>query len=236
MRLVTQLQLRTRVRRRCDIESEVARFPDLELNDYINEGLAQLQVELIKMRGQGYLETSSTITTVSNQELYALPTTFLELTKVFYLQDGRERVLRIYEQFETDGLVEPRVWDWVSDPGYRIVGDSISFRPRPQGIYTVTINFIPASRTLISDSDTFDGLDGFEEFVVCWASKLVAIKQGDDQRMAMASQLAGEAKQRLEAIQGDRNAAEAPHMVDVRGDKWWLGGRRGFGRRRFPLP
>ena len=63
-----------------------------------------------------------------------------------------------------------------------------------------------------------------------YAMQLVAAKQGDDSRMAMAQSMMGQAVQNIQAIQHNRNAAESPHMVDVRGDKWWLGGRRGPGR------
>lgn len=230
-RLVQLVELRTALRQATDTESELSRFPDAEMNGYINRGIAQLHVKVLAERGQGFQELTTTISTVKGQELYTLPAAFLEVVKVFMVLDGSERVLHTYEEFETDGIRDQASYFWVP-PQYRIVSDSISLRRTPDAVYTISIKYVPSAVVLVGDSSTFDGIDGFEEYVIGYAAGLVGMKQGDDARIGMAENMQAKAVQNIQAIQHARNAAEAPHMVDVRGDKWWLGGRRGLGRWR----
>lgn len=232
-RVVTLLTLRTRLRRRADIEGETARFPDAELNDYINEGIAALHTEILRERPQGFGENQTTFSTVYNQELYPLPVNFMNLTKVFVIINGFEHVLRTYEQFDTNGLVEPVNWDQIINPVYRIVGDQISLRPRPSTVMTVYVNYVPCVGTLVADSDTFDGVDGFEEVALGWALKQVSVKQGDDQRMGMANDMYAGALDRLRGIMHAKNAAEPARMTDMRGGA--LQNHR-WRQRRWPLP
>lgn len=231
-RLVTLLEARTAVRRRSDIENELARFPDVEINDYVNAGIAQLHMEVLRLRGQGFGELATSFPTIANTELYILPAAFLEITKVFTVVDGVERVLHTYEPFDTDGLTEPATWDSDLDApwAYRIESDSISIRPKPKTIRTITVKYIASAVKLTTDVSTFDGIDGFEEVVYGWACQLIAIKQGDDGRAGMAQGLMGQGLDRIRGIQHARNAAEAPRMQDVRGGalygSGWRRGRR----------
>lgn len=232
-RLVTLLEARTAVRRRSDIENELARFPDVEINDYINAGIAQLHMEVLRLRGQGFGELQTSFPTVAAQEQYVLPAAFLEVLKVFTVINGVERVLHAYGPFETDGLTEPATWDSDLDSpwSYRLVLDSISLRPKPKSVRTIFVNYIASAVKLTTDVSTFDGVDGFEEVAYGWACQLVAMKQGDDARNAAAQGLMGLGLDRIRGVQHARNAAEAPRVQDVRGGALYGSGWRRGSRR-----
>src|SRR5882762_7912240 len=125
-RPVSLAVLRDRLRWRTDTQNELTRFPDAELNDCINEGIANFHAEVLRCRGQGFGETQTTITTAYGVQVYPLPAAALEVAKVWMTINSAERVLRTYEEFETDGLVEPVSFETIIDPSYRITGDNIS--------------------------------------------------------------------------------------------------------------
>lgn len=226
-RLVQLIDLRAAVRQATDIQSELARFPDAEINGYVNRGIAQLHVKLVAARGQGFQETTTTLSTVISQELYTLPATFLEVVNVFMVIDGARRIIRTYEEMETDGLRTSNVgYDWCKQPFYRLSGDQMSILPTPATVQTINIKYIPSAVVLTTDTSTLDGIDGFEEYVIGYAGQLVSTKQGDDGRMAMMMQQQQQALANILAIQKARNAAEAPRMVDVKGGDWWSNRRR----------
>lgn len=230
-RNVSRGDLRDQVRLRPDIQNEVRRFPDSELNYYINEGIAQFHAEMVRARGQGFSEATTSFATVNGQELYALPAALLEVVKVWTRIDGIERDLHSYEEWDTQGLVEPQsINSSYSNFGYRISGDNISIRPIPSDVLTIRIKYITTAIKLTNDASTLDGVDGLEEFVILWAARRVALKNRDEFLIAALKLESDEMLERLRAIQPARNAAEAPRLGDVRQDK--LSWRRWS--RRFP--
>jgi hypothetical protein len=215
-RNVTLTTLKSRVRWRTDTENETTRFSDTNIVDAINEGLAKLHSRMVRARGESYLESTSTVSTVNGTESYALPASFLSLLKVYTTIDNREIVLTPYEFVETDGYTDTSSWSPLVDLQYRLRGANISFRPIPDAAHTVTLVYAPASVLLVSGSDTVDGVDGLEEFAVAWAAKRIATQQRD---FALCNVLDGEMERGLQEIDGlchARDAAMPPRMLDVK--------------------
>lgn len=215
-RTVTLATLRSRVRWRTDTENETTRFSDANITDALNEGIAKLHSRIVRARGEGYYESSTTVNTAAGTETYTLPATFFSLLKVFATIDGREYVFTPYEAVETDGLRDNVSWGTLTEIQYRLRGGNISFRPVPNGVYPVTIVFAPASGLLVNTSDTLDGIDGLEEFAVCWAAKRIAMQQRD---FALCGVLDGEMERAFQEIDGlchARDAALPPRMLDVK--------------------
>ena len=67
--------LRLMVRRRADIENDPF-HPDSEIDDYINESIAELYGKLVLARGDEYYATSVAGTTVGGTRTVALPADF----------------------------------------------------------------------------------------------------------------------------------------------------------------
>lgn len=230
-RNVDLVTLRTRVRDRSDTENETQRFTDARINDYVNEGIAQFHARVLRARGQGFAEVSTFITTSIGVEIYALPAQLLELVKVYTKIDGVERVLETYEEFDTNYMSDPGSWGLYRDPShYRIIGDNISLRPTPSEVRIVNIKYIATAVKLVADSNTVDGIDGFEEFIVAWAAQRAAIKNRDwELKGTLDADIAAQIDQ-IEAVQPARNAAQAPRMQDVKPLGW---GNRTYRRRIY---
>lgn len=229
-RQVDLATIRTRVRWRTDTMNEVSRFPDAELNDCINEGIATFHMQLLRVRGQGFSEATTSFATVGGVEIYSLPAELLQLRKVYTYINGFEKVLRVYEEIETEGLSDPVSWETILDPSYRIIGDNISFRPIPTTVNTIYVKFVATAVKLVSDTNAVDGVDGLEEFIVAWAGKRVAIKNRDEWLCGLFDGEMAAALDCLRTTQSARNAAEPPRMQDVRGGAhYWRRGTRRWG-------
>lgn len=213
---VTLAALRDHVRRRTDTENETSRFPNAGLDADINVGIKHFHAERVRMRGQGFDESLTFVTTVAGQELYALPAQLMEVVKVYTRIYGSERQLTPYEEVETDGMVEPSSWPAAGNIGFRMVGNNISFRPAPDAAHTVYIKYVATAVQLFEPSNTVDFVDGFEEFVVAWAAKRIATKNGDKGLAALCEEDMASTLDRLRAIEHARNAVSPPRMLDVR--------------------
>ena len=163
----TLLQLRNRARRRADIEKFTDRFPDPELNDEINESIARLYAILVSNRGVGYYETSTTFNTVAGTAQYALPDDFMALTSLETVISGSNVYLRSYGQMDRPWLKNISDWSLANmAPLYRLRGNYVDFAPVPNAAYPVTMCYVPAPAPLTTDQMSFDGICGFEEWVV----------------------------------------------------------------------
>ena len=90
--MTTRLLIRNKVRQRADIESDTVRFPDSELNQYINDSLKKLQGHLL---ARGILrDEASHIFFADGSTNYALPDDFLATIAVFKRDCDYTRRLR----------------------------------------------------------------------------------------------------------------------------------------------
>lgn len=233
-RQVSLTTLRQRVRWRTDTENETARFPDTELDDCINEGIAQYHAERIRSDAQGFADSETTFTTVSGTELYALPAEFLEVTHVSVTVDGRDRDLRLYDQWELETLSAISVRQDADFGFYRLVGDNISLKPTPKRARVVRVKFKGTAVRLTAPSNTVDGVVGLEEFIVAWASQRLAIKDRNWDLKGILETDKQEILDRMRAIDANRNASEPTRMADaagrLRNNRPWCrwGSRRGL--------
>lgn len=174
MRGRTLAQLRTDVRRRADIVNSDF-ISDDELNELINGSIAVLYGKLVGVRGQEYYEKNYIFSTVAGNALYYLPTDFWQLSSV-EIQDGSFR--RVIQPFMR---VEHARWAQYAVPGG----------------YPITVYYVPAPQRLESDSDFFDGIAGWEEWVVLDAAIKCLQKEESD-----VSVLAGQKAAVEDAIRG----------------------------------
>lgn len=227
-RQVSLTTLRAQVRQRTDTENETSRFTVAEVDGYINAGIAQFHQELVLACGQGFDEATTFFTTAKDVEMYSLPADWLSIRKLWSKQDGVEYVLDTYQDPETDGIVEPAGYPQIMR--YRIVGDNISIRPTPDVARVVNVKYLTTTTDLVAPGNTVNGIDGLEEYIICWASKQIAIKQRDDLLISMLDAQRAEVRSRLIALQRARNSDDPPRMIDRRGmaeanrrSFWWRG-------------
>lgn len=231
MRAVPLSTLLLRVRRAADIESATTRFPDSELTDYLNESLAELYELIRSSFGEDFYRKVFTFSTVGQSATYNLPSDFQELISVDVPLGGNlvltarpylesERNLYKFFPFGAWTMHQP-IW-------YRLTGASdstgvtssqtISFIPTPTGAYTVNVNYVPNATVLVSGSDSFDGVAGWEQYAVLDAARKVAIKDKDTELLAMLGGLKAEQQMRIEKMAAEHDSGQPHRVADVTKD------------------
>lgn len=206
--------MRTEVRRRANIENSTF-ITDAEIDALLNEGLNEVYDLLVQARAQEYKRSASTITTVAGTSAYALPSDFYELLSVD-IQYGSNLVMsaRPYAEFERNMYKWLPGWQLNAPVYYRLQGNNINFIPVPSGAYSVTLNYYPAYTTLVNNSDTFDGVSGWEAYGIWFA---VAACQSKHKTMdpSFAMGRVAELKRRIEGLAALRDAGNAERVHDV---------------------
>lgn len=207
----TLLQLRDRIKQRTDNEYTDGFVTDGEIDALINLHYKELY-ELLQLNGLHRVETEFAIA-ATGAVSYALPVDLFAVFAVFRVEsDGTRCYLTRHGHRTTPG---PNKSDAYT---YRVVGGlRIEFNPTPAtGNYVVT--YIPIPPDLTDDTDTLDGVLGWEEFVVIAASLDIATKEAVDPGMVglLAAQLG---RQRARIVTAARNAevTETQRVADVRG-------------------
>jgi hypothetical protein len=219
-RTATLLQLRTSAYRRADQENLTLRFPTTEVTDYINEGIGELWDMLVSANGYAYYGTKSTISLVNNTTQYSLPADFYKLHKVIYVGStagGRLELDRLSEADEVAlQVARSRVPLY-----YRVRAAYLDVYPAPFGSGTLELSYVPCATKLANDGDTFDGINGFEEYVVCYAARRMAVKDADFELANMIYQDMNRQIERIERMAADRDKGHPERVQDVRGAIQW---------------
>lgn len=219
----TLANLREDVRKRADIEAATARFPDAEINEYINQSIARLYTWLDRLDGLAYAIGTQSITTVAGTSTYALDSEVWLVKRVQYIpSSGNAVLMRKFMQSEAPFLMNSRGWNTIHPIYYRLISASqIQFLPIPAAAHTVQVIYTPAPTRLSNDASTFDGLAGFEEWVVLDAAIRCKQKDSLDPSLLVAERAEIEA---WIAVMADRDAAEPDRVQDLQdyvNVVWW---------------
>jgi hypothetical protein len=196
-RVVTLGALVTRLEQRADIEND-QHFSTSEKKTLINEGLTDLYDELVTAAPPDYYLKDHTFTTTGSESGYALPSDFYKLRRVQIATSGRRRSLLPMQ------------------PDERVVMSTSNGA-------SMVVEYIPVCTVLEDDSDTFDGVNGWEEAVVLWA----AVKVFQKKRLPIG-ELAGQYQAMLQRIRanGYQDPGSPPMMqrASLRSAVWpWAG-------------
>ena len=204
--------MRSDVRLRADLVGNQF-VSDSELNEYINQSLAELYDRLVNAHGQEFYVKQDVVTTVQNQETYTLPADHYETVYV-ELDDGSTRFrLPSYSMHERARIIGTNV----NNPGrpiaFRLQQGSLSLLPPPTGGFTIRHWYVPACVRLTSDSDSFDGVDGWEEYAIWRAVAYAQQKEQLDASFALG--MVAQMAQRIDRIAPFRAANNTERVVDV---------------------
>src|SRR6188768_974681 len=141
-RLRTLAELRAEVRERADIEGD-PHITDAEVNRFVNQSIARLH-NLAAIAGEDEFTLSIAIPTVAGTEAYAITGAFYKLVSVDVSVNGQLRPMRRWNFSERALYLNDASWGSISQPlAYRLIeGERISFLPKPDGVYTVTVWYI----------------------------------------------------------------------------------------------
>lgn len=222
---VTLASLITQTRQRADIEGSQV-VTDSELTGYINSSIKELYDILVSTYEDYYL--SETTATVTTGDSITLPTDFYKLRGLDYAEGSvyypvlpfkfSQRNQQNVELFSATPAVKSR---------YRVQGSVIKLVPAVAATGTYRVWYIPRAAELSLTTDTFDGINGWEEFVIVDAAIKCMIKQelGTQELEKQKKDLI----RRIEAMAPNRDA-DAPacikdndeHMYSFLDRRRWL--------------
>lgn len=210
MRTVTLQDIRLDCRDRADMP-RARLVSDQNLDRYINDSVARVYKMLVAARGQDYYMKDQSFTTDGrNPSQYALNSDFWQLVNVTATDGTFRRTLRPFTMKERARWQEYAV---------------------PAGL-VVTYSYVPAPDRLTDPDATFDGIAGWEEWVVLDAAMKMLEKEETD-TSAMANRRA-ELTREIELLAPDRDAGWPERVTDV-GRGWDYSYAFGGGLPRYRL-
>lgn len=217
---ITLSEIRQRCRERADMESSQF-VSDSELNFYINQSIAELHDLLVQSYGEDYYVKNVTFNTVGGQESYELSNIITD--NDFYKVRGVDARLNGDDFFtlhkfnfnERNRFQDFGLWDYlgITNVRYRIVGSQLRFIPIPDRDIEIRFWYIPRAVTLSADTDTYDDINGWIEYVVVDCAMKMLNKEESDVTILLNEKTL--LKRRIEEASGNRDASRAESIEDI---------------------
>lgn len=207
---ITLATMRSALLRRGGVEQSADLTPTV-LNDFINEGVAQVW-DLIKGKRDDRLVTSTNLATVVGVATVNLPVTFYELRKLEIVDSSTPSGFRRLRSHDLDAS---HLYATLYGKAYRyrLQGATIVLVPTPQAIESLRLWYIPLATALAADGDTFDGYNGYERLIFQYAWKLCLERQDLDP--SPADRVIAKYEADIKAAADGRDAE--PFYLDPRG-------------------
>lgn len=221
----TLAQMRERARDMSDMQTSSqsqAFITDAELDRIINRHLKSLYQKLITLRGDDYYATQTTFPSVANQATYAVPNNFFQLLKLIVSDGTRYWTV---PRYNLEQWADLRYLQNVSSSDltllrYRLTGANIEVRPAPKTAgYTFTLFYLPAFAPLVNAGDTFDGVNGWEDWACYGAAIDMLIKEESMEQAAALQAQRQTLDQQIDALAGNRDAGR-PEVVGDNMKDW----------------
>jgi hypothetical protein len=230
---ITLAQFRERARQRADME-ESTFVTDSELTTYLNDSIAELHDLLIGAYNEEYYMESVEFTTVSQQLDYDLPDgTNYNAAAQFYklrgvdskINDNDWQTVKRFNFNRRNEDVNTPVARLAGLPylEYRIVGSKIRFNRMPDAGTQIRLWYHPVAQTLSTDTDAFDDINGYADYVVVDAAIKMLNKEESDVTVLLAQKEA--LRTRIKEMAQNRDANEPESVSDIYAedsDYYWL--------------
>lgn len=207
---------------------------DAELALLADEGARGLYDLILTNQGKEYVSTDDTIATVIGQEQYELPTDFYQLLSVVgrvgdVAFDLPQWNTSEFAQLITAGAQGASPWA----SRYRITGTQstvgvaptagvrkLTILPTPREVFTITILYVPACVRADDTTDDvyYDGVSGWEEWIIWDCVAKMWAKQEQDPSFALAQR--AQVEVRIRALSGALDRVHPEVAQD------WQRGRR----------
>lgn len=182
--------IRNRARRLADMENSTF-VTDSDINQLINTYVYDLQDKLIDASPPHYSSTDLTVTITPGTIAYALPTNFRNLIAVYAVEGtNRLRPLRPIQ-----------------------MADRLSYSaPSSNGQFV--LRYIPTMPALTLDTDTLDGVAGWDELIVCLVARDMMTKEESD--VSALDQKISYLRDRIDRMAKKRSVGFPTMVQDVR--------------------
>lgn len=206
MTTVTLLQLRTDVRQRADMVNSTF-CTDAEINGYINKSYKEFFDLLVDAVEDYSLTTESFTLTDAALGVHALPAGFYKLRGLDDLTNSDyPRSVRRYNWNERNDfntyqtVVSPYKF---SNVMYRVVGANLLLLPPQNAAKPYKLWYVAIPADLSGDSDSFEAINGWDQYVVLDAAIKCLLKEESD-----VSGLLGERSKIIARIQDMKNSRD----------------------------
>jgi hypothetical protein len=160
--------------------------------------------------------------TVTGQRTYELPVDFYKLNQL-YLTDGQNTVISLDPVDHVDKpYFDANGTPATGTPGYYQLRDGyFDIFPTPNYAYTINMSYVPSCQILIGDDDTFDGINGWEDYGSHWAARKMLLKEGDIEMANLVTQDLNKLAARISNMAAERDTGAAARVQDIRGALCW---------------
>jgi hypothetical protein len=206
------------VRYQADIENELRRHPTLTITRLINQSINALRLKISSSGHPYYLAESASANTVSGTDDYAVPSDMIALYGVNITVNNRVQSMQDF------ALVERNDYSSESYPStgipvmYRLHETGyVRFIPTPDSAYAYQFVYLPTATDLSSGTDTFDGIAGWEDWVVYDVAFKIAVRDENEELAGGISALLGKKEQEIMSWAKKRHRGNPAHRQDYRG-------------------
>lgn len=202
---------------------------DSELNGWINLSYYELYDILIQKYGDDYyIAAPYAIATDGVTQQYTLPSNFYKFLGLD-LQLGNVQdswvTIRPFMFAERNRYAVPNFQSFygLTNLRYRIFGNTLFLTPIPSAGQNLRMWYVPILPELVSDSDTVNGISGWQDYICLDVAIKALLKEESDVSMLQARKQA--LISRIESAAEGRDAGNPQVVSDVvTSDMWWPGG------------
>lgn len=180
MATFTEADLRTRARRRADMENS-SFVTDAEIQDYLNSSIAELHDFMVKSY-EDYFVSEQVYNVPLATGGVSLPDDFYKALGVDYSSGGVTSTLRAFSFSERNIYNTPvAVIDRLAQPMYKIEGSKLKLIPTNSQTGSITLYYVPLPTqfsTTVTEIETV--IPGYEEFIVVATAIRMLMKEESD--------------------------------------------------------
>jgi hypothetical protein len=224
----TLTNLMADIRYQADIENQTARHTDPNLTRLINQSYGRFR-ELLSDHGHGYYLAEDPGSTVAGTATISLPSDNVRIYGLDLEVNGETRSLIEYNLLERNQF---KSWTNTQGEGipytFRIQAPTTAtLVPTPDAVYAYTWFYLPVFTDLSSGSDTIDGINGWEDWIVYDVCTKVLTRDDDDEQLQKVVGLLRKREAEILHEAGKRSVVTPPRRLDTRAQR-----RRGHLRAR----
>jgi len=180
MATFTESDLRTRARRRADMENS-SFVSDAEIQDYLNSSISELHDFMVKSFEDYFVSEQAYSVPIATGGAN-LPDDFYKALGVDYNSGGITSSLKAYSFSERNVYNTPyAVIDRLAEPMYKVEGNKIKLIPNNSQSGSITLYYVPQATQFSSTVTEIENvIPGFEEYVVVATAIRMLMKEEAD--------------------------------------------------------
>lgn len=231
----TPAQLRASVRSFANVGGTTGtlRHPDTEIDDAVLRAIGSFYRKITVAQPDQLALSSNTITTTDGGSVNPLPSDFSSLLSVDITVNGTKTWMTNYENAERPTLTDPSASYTGIPLFYRLRGAQfIEFLPVPKAGYVITLWYIPDAQQP-TGGQAFDTLGRLDDYLIAYASRIVATKDKNWDLVGECRQVCGELEAEIAFLARSRDRNSPGRITDTflaATNRW---GRMRRGRRGY---